>query len=532
MTRFGYPRRLQDVHAERDVEFMQGCLMSGRRPVVARVGFDEALPGYALAEDEDFSYRLSREGRVRYLPDAVVVHKNTGFRSAPTRAFNRDVAVNRTYLFRKNFRRGPLARLQFAGLMAVLAAHRVLNREWGGVRGLLEGLVEAWRDGGREASPGGAPAHGGPVGVTFVSSHALRGGSENYLELLLERLEPEWVRGVVVLAEGPFVERLRSLGYAVEVVRTPARAGILPAALRLRHVLLRRPPELVHANGVKAALVTVLATVATGIPVLWVKHDFSWDGPLARFVAARCRSVVAVSGAITATFGPRLSRRVRVVPNGIPQYTRDREAGRAVIAELTGSTEAPAVLLVGRLHPAKGQIELVEAAPRVLERRPDVSFVLLGDDDPTQPAYAAGVRRRVSELGIEESIILAGHRSDALNVMSGSDVVVLPSVPDERGAGREACPFALLEAMAVQTPVVAYAAGGIPEVLGDCGRLVAEGDRVALADAIVDMLEDEDGRRRTVECAHERVRTRHSLEAVVEAMRAAYREAARPAPPA
>jgi GT2 family glycosyltransferase len=147
MTRFGYPRRFDELDRERDVEFMQGCLMSGRREAVEEVGFDEHLPGYALAEDEDFSYRLSRRGRVRYAPDAVVTHKNTGFASTTTRAFNRDVVVNRAYLFRKNFRRTPLARLQFGGLVLVLLAHRAVNREWDGVRGLLDGAREAWRSG-------------------------------------------------------------------------------------------------------------------------------------------------------------------------------------------------------------------------------------------------------------------------------------------------------------------------------------------------------------------------------------------------
>lgn len=521
LTRFGYPRRLQDVDRERDVELMQGCLMSARREIVEEVGFDEHLTGYALAEDEDFSYRLSRVGRVRYLPDAIVDHKNTGFRSTGTRRFNRDVAVNRTYLFRKNFRRTPLARLQFAGLILVLVAHRGLNGEWEGVRGLLEGSLEAWRDRARPLSPRAVP-----VGVSFVSSHALGGGSERYLELLLERLGEDWVRGVVLLQEGPFAERLRSLGYPVEIVSTPRRAGIFPAALRLRRALLGQAPQVVHANGVKAAMVAAIAMTGTGIPVLWLKHDFSWDGPLARLVAWRCRTVVAVSSAITTIFGPWLARRVRVVPNGIPEYARDRESGRRAIADLTGSTDAPTVLLVGRLHPAKGQIELVEAAPLMLERRPDLRFVLLGDEDPTQPAYAEGVRRRVAELGIDREVVFAGHRSDPLRIMSGSDVIVLPSVPDERGAGKEACPFALLEAMAVETPVVAYAAGGIPEVLGDCGRLVAEGDRAALADAIVGLIEDEDERRRAAACGRERVRTRHSLEATVEAMRRAYRETA------
>jgi len=522
LTRFGYPRRLQDVDRERDVELMQGCLMSGRRTVVEQVGFDEALTGYALAEDEDFSYRLSRVGRVRYAPDAVVDHKNTGFRSTGTRRFNRDVAVNRTYLFRKNFPRTRLARLQFGGLILVLVAHRALNREWQGVRGLVAGSLEAWGDRSRPTAPGATP-----VGVSFVSSHALGGGSERYLELLLERLGQGWVSGVILLQEGPFADRLRSLGYSVELVRTPRRAGILAAALRLRRTLVRQSPDVVHANGVKAALVTAIAMIGTGVPVLWLKHDFSWDGPLARLVAWRCRTVVAVSAAITTTFGPWLGRRVRVVRNGIPEYVRDREGGREAIAELTGCADASTVLLVGRLHPAKGQIELVEAAPLVLQRRPDARFILLGDEDPTQRAYAEAVRRRTAELGIGRQIVFAGHRGDPLRVMSGSDVVVLPSVPDERGAGREACPFALLEAMAVQAPVVAYAAGGIPEVLGDCGRLVGEGDTVALAEAIVDLVEDEDERRRAVACASERVRTRHSLEATVEAMRQAYRETAR-----
>ena len=521
LTRFGYPRRLQNSDRERDVELMQGCLMSGRRGIVEQVGFDERLTGYALAEDEDFSYRLSRVGRVRYLPDAVVDHRNTGFRSTGTRRFNRDVVVNRTYLFRKNFHRTPLTRLQFGGLILLLVAHRALNGEWEGVRGLVAGSLEVWGDPPEPLAPGA-----GPVGVSFVSSHALGGGSERYLELLLERLGEGWVSGVVLLQEGPFADKLRALGYSVEIVRTPRRAGIFPAALRLRRALVRQAPRVVHANGVKAALVAGIAMTGTGIPVLWLKHDFSWDGPLAGLVAWRCRTVVAVSTAITATFGPRLKRRVRVVPNGIPEYDRDREGGREAIARLTGSTEAPTILLVGRLHPAKGQIELVEAAPLVLERRPDARFVLLGDEDPTQPAYAEGVRRRVAELDIERETIFAGYRSDALRMMSGSDVIVLPSVPDERGAGKEACPFALLEAMAVETPVVAYAAGGIPEVLGDCGRLVAEGDRAALAEAIVELIEDEDERRRAAACGRERVRARHSLEVTVEAMRRAYRETA------
>lgn len=145
MTRFGYPRRLQDLTRSRDVEFMQGCLMSARTEVARELRFDERLPGYGLAEDEDFSYRLSRRGRVRFAADVEIEHKNTGGSGSATRSFNRTVVVNRAYLFRKNFRRTPLARFQFAALLVLLTAHRAVNREWQGVRGLMDGAVEAWR---------------------------------------------------------------------------------------------------------------------------------------------------------------------------------------------------------------------------------------------------------------------------------------------------------------------------------------------------------------------------------------------------
>jgi GT2 family glycosyltransferase len=132
---------------------MPGALMSARREVAAEVRFDEALSGYALGEDDDFSYRLSRRGRVRYLPDAVVDHLALGTRTMDRRVQDRLVILNRTYLFRKNFGDTLRGRIGFAALIAMIFAHRVLNREWSGVRGLLDGLREVRRG---PALPGGA----------------------------------------------------------------------------------------------------------------------------------------------------------------------------------------------------------------------------------------------------------------------------------------------------------------------------------------------------------------------------------------
>jgi glycosyltransferase involved in cell wall biosynthesis len=365
----------------------------------------------------------------------------------------------------------------------------------------------------------------GPVPVTFVISHALSGGSERYLELLLERLDPAWVHRVISLQDGPFVARLRERGLDVDVVETGARLSMLPSALRVRRLLRRDPPAVVHANGVKAALVTALAAPGTGIPMIWVKHDFSWDGPLASLVARRSDQVVGVSAAVTESFRGRVRERVRVVHNGVPPIDRDRAAGRELVRELIGAG-GDVVVLVGRFHPAKGQIELVEAAPRVLERRPGTRFLLLGGEDPYQLDYARRVRERIGELGLGDSVLVRGHHDDAAGVMAGCDLVAMPSVPDERGMGREGFGLVGLEAMAVGTPVVGYAGGALPEVLGNCAELVAESNRDALADAIARLLDDPDRREELAARGRALTRDRFGIDATVAGMKERYAEAA------
>jgi GT2 family glycosyltransferase len=144
-TRYGYPRYVVAADGPCDVEFMPGCFMSARRELAAKVRFDEFLGAYALAEDEDFSYRLSRLGRIVYLPDVVVVHEKLGFRSHDSRDLGRLVVKNRAYLFRKNFPQTLPARLQFGLLLGVLVGHRLLNREWRGAAGVLEGALDLVR---------------------------------------------------------------------------------------------------------------------------------------------------------------------------------------------------------------------------------------------------------------------------------------------------------------------------------------------------------------------------------------------------
>lgn len=132
----GYPRRLQSESVRQDIEFMQGAFMSARLAEARRVRLDEMLPAYGLAEDEDFSWRLSRLGRIRYLGDVQIRHDNAGFASRNPVDFARTVVRHRRYLFHKNFEQTPSARAQFGLLLGVLVVHRLVNREFRGAAAL------------------------------------------------------------------------------------------------------------------------------------------------------------------------------------------------------------------------------------------------------------------------------------------------------------------------------------------------------------------------------------------------------------
>ena len=367
------------------------------------------------------------------------------------------------------------------------------------------------------------------IPITFVSPFAQPAGSERYLGLVLDGLPPDWIRDVVFLQEGPFVEDVRGRGLRITVLPTSARpSGLVRSAWRLRRLLVRDRPALVHANGIKAAVVAALATIGTGIGVIWVKHDLSFDRSLARLVALRCRLVIGVSAAATRIFGRRLRRKVRIVPNGLPPIDADRDRGRVLVAETLGAGSKPVVALVGRLYSMKGQHELVAVVPALLERLPGLRIALLGAEDPAVPEYAETLRRRVDELGIAEAVTFLGHVEDAALYVAGSDLLVVPSVPAERG-NTESFSLAALEAMAVGTPVVGYAEGGLPEVLGQCALLVPTGDRAGLREAIVQALEDESLRERLSSCGRERAATHFSLERMISSLVECYREASTPA---
>lgn len=370
--------------------------------------------------------------------------------------------------------------------------------------------------------------------VAFVFPHATTGGAEAYLARVMDRLGPDWIAGVAVLRDGPFVAELRGRGADPLVIDTPARPlAMLRSALELRRWEAVRGAEVVHANGLKAGLIAGLACVGRRPPVVWMKHDLAGSGPLSFIVALLSREVVAVSSAASAGVPRPLRRRVGVIYDGLPDHRPDAAAGRAEACRLLAcDPDAEVIVHVGRLCPGKGQAETIAVAGDVLAERPRARFLLLGEEDPSYPGYRSELLARLRSLGLEGRVVLAGHRDDAVALIAGADLLVAPSVRDPAYGWSEGFGLAAAEAMWVGTPVVAYANGSLPEVLDGAGIVVPEGDRSALARAVAALLADASGRAELASAGTRLAHSRYRIDDAVEALRSRYRALAAGARPA
>ena len=145
----------------------------------------------------------------------------------------------------------------------------------------------------------------------------------------------------------------------------------------------------------------------------------------------------------------------------------------------------PLIGNVGMIRPDKGQLVLVEAAPLVLQKRPDARFVIVGQGTGILKR-GINVRNAIDRAGLADKIIMAGYRWDTPNVYAACDMIVIASLRTE------ASPIVLREAFASGRPVIATKVGDIPEILRDRenGLLIEPGDTQALANAIMEFITD------------------------------------------
>lgn len=383
----------------------------------------------------------------------------------------------------------------------------------------------------------------------YINHSSLMSGAEVSLVSLLRNLDPERYIPVVVLpGEGTFYDELKD-GFHVEIVpmrrfKRIKNPFLLLAylinvcrAIRQISVILRKENiQLIHSNSTNAHIFGGIAGWIKGVPSLWHVRDVVPLGVLGKILFFLSERIIVpsrfVKGTVLEYVGKRREDRIVTVYNGVDLLVLSQEAeqktksgghsarnGRQRVKKGDSGTEGslrevygfapniPLIAMIGQLVPWKRQDDFIRVAEKVLSEVPSANFFIVGEDlFDDHPTYKVELKKMVNSLGIEDKVIFIEYCHNILSFLNGIDILVHPARVEPFGR-------VIVEAMAMERPVVAIRNGGPTEIVEDrqTGYLVPPGDIERMVRAVIDLIRNPNLRKEMGERGKMRVEEKFSI---------------------
>jgi glycosyltransferase involved in cell wall biosynthesis len=362
------------------------------------------------------------------------------------------------------------------------------------------------------------------VRVLHVSHTGAISGGEHSLLTLLAHMPPESELGVAC-PPGPLADRVRALGLPVHRIpgssasfrlhplhTAKAMAEIGAAAIAVRGLAQRYGATVLHANSVRAGLVTGLAGTARGPASVVHVRDALPAGATAMRVrlalSSRSDALIAISRYVQKRVEVRRgAASISVIDNPVDLSRFDPSAHDVAECRqmLAAEHGVPLLGIIGQITPWKGQDTLIRAMPLIHERHPGATLAIVGEvkfagaaTRLDNRAYLDTLHGLIAGLGLYRHVRFLGERQDVPQIMRALDILLVPSVAEPFGR-------TVAEAMAMGTSVIATSEGGPSEMIehGVHGLLVPPGAQAAWADAVNQILGDPAASRDMAETARQ-----------------------------
>lgn len=212
---------------------------------------------------------------------------------------------------------------------------------------------------------------------------------------------------------------------------------------------------------------------------------------------------------------PIPEEKVILMPNGIDvnKFSKEKFSRDEIRNELNIQVDKIVTGLVGRITPGKGHKEFIEAIETVNKTHSAGSvFLIIGSSSKGEERFEEEIKKLAKEKNIN-NIIFTGYRNDISRIFAGMDILAFPSHEESFG-------ITLLEAMAMEVPVIASNNAGIIDIIPteEFGLLIPPKISNALADAIIKLSEDKDLRKKLSSNARKRVEEKFNIESITKEM--------------
>lgn len=353
-----------------------------------------------------------------------------------------------------------------------------------------------------------------PLRVLHIITRLVVGGAQENTLLTCEGLNamPEYdVTLATGIDRGPEGDLLDRAEKSVKLILVPELGrNINPIAdvralWKLYRIIRRGRYHIVHTHSSKAGVLGRIAAKLAGTPLIvhtlhslvfheyqpWIVNRTWWL--VKKICAPMTDHFLSVSSIIVrkaVAAGIDRPGKFTTVYSGmeLDWFLNSEADGAAVRREFGIPAEAPVVGKIARLFPLKGHDQLMDAAPEIVRRVPNVRFFLVGDG-----ILNDYLRERARSAGILDNFVFAGliRRERIPEMLAAMDVVVHTSL-------REGLARVLPQALAMGKPCVSFDIDGAPEVIldGETGYLVKPYDNQTLANRIATLLADPELRAR------------------------------------
>lgn len=341
--------------------------------------------------------------------------------------------------------------------------------------------------------------------------------------------------------EGQLLAEAQATGYRVVVLQSMRRA-VNPLADygaydELAEMLFEMKPDIVHTHSSKAGIIGRFAARRARVPcIIHTIHGMSFnrtqgwmEQAVYRFLERRAAGVshrlitvadAMIDQAVDAAIAPR--EKFRTVYSGMEtEWFSPELYDRDAIRQSWGF--APQHVVVGaiaRLFRNKGYEKLIPAMADAAARCPELRFVWVGDG-----AHRAEYEEELSFRGLRDKTHLTGlvAPAEVARMAAGMDILV-------HASQWEGLPRAAVQALLMKVPVISFNIDGAPEVVipDRTGILVELNDLPRLSDAMVELANDPQRRRRFGESGRQTCIQQFDWRYMVQQLEAIYRESVRP----
>lgn len=272
---------------------------------------------------------------------------------------------------------------------------------------------------------------------------------------------------VLCLNEGRLPEACREAGIRTHQIRNKSKHFNPEIYFKLKKLMKEENYDVVHFHSFNILFPALFSLMGEKVKVVATRHiyvEHKKKDLFHKWYLNRIDKMLAISEFsrtnILETY-PLFEDKVETCYLGIDlsKYSREENMGRELRNKWGLPKDVLVAGVVGRIDPAKGQMEFVESLPAVIKEHPGSFFIIAGrTTSEEEEGYLVQVKAKVKELGISKRVLFTGFIEDVRSVLSSFDVLVMPSYFEAFG-------LVAIEAMACSVPVIATNMGSIEEIM-------------------------------------------------------------------